>query len=205
MTEDFQNGSNANPLHLDGKAACFGQQMRAKSQTSVGKLAVPPIQGVIHYRHRQNFFSPRTDRCCFPWMGMSCRLSGQACIRRDSRRCSLPSKNIQDWSRVDTFKLSYHDKSCPPEVTNRAGKAACFGQLMRGQSQTSGHVVCCLKVSWQCLQFKESFIIITDNNAYCRCLRHTTLTTQASTHFQAQPSILQSRIAISYAWQSKVL
>ena len=109
--------------------------MRAKSQTSVGKLAVPPIQGVIHYRHRQNFFSPRTDRCCFPWMGMSCRSSGQACIRRDSRGCSLPSKNIQDWSRVDTFKLSYHDKNCPPEVTNRAGKAACFGQLMRGQSQ----------------------------------------------------------------------
>ena len=46
-------------------------------------------------------------------------------------------KNIQDWSRVDTFKLSYHDKSCPPEVTNWAGKAACFGQLMRAKSQTS--------------------------------------------------------------------
>ena len=129
--------------------------MRSKSQ-----MAVPPIQGVIHYRHRQNFFSPRTDRCCFPWMGMSCRSSGQACIRRDSRGCSLPSKNIQDWSRVDTFKLSYHDKSCPPEVTNRSGKAACFGQLMRGQSQASGHAVCCQKVSWQCLQFKESSIIV---------------------------------------------
>ena len=68
---------------------------------------------------------------------MSCRSSGQACIRRDSRGCSLPSKNIQDWSRVDTFKLSYHDKSCPPEVTNWAGKGACFRQLMRAKSQTS--------------------------------------------------------------------
>ena len=112
--------------------------------------------------------------------------------------------------------------------------------MMKAQSQTSGHVVCCLKVSWQCLQFKESFIIATDNrhtgdrclspfllkrttqldqslyllwdwcfdptlteeSSVCaghgRCLRHTTLTTKASTHFQAQPSILQSRIAISY-------
>ena len=68
---------------------------------------------------------------------MSCRSSGQACIRRDSRGCSLPSKNIQDWSRVDTFKLSYHDKRCPPELTNWAGKAACFGQQMRAKSQTS--------------------------------------------------------------------
>ena len=87
--------------------------------------------------------------------------SGQACIRRDSRACSLPSKNIQDWSRVDTFKLIYHDKSCPPELTNWAGKAACFGQLMRGQSQTSGHAVCCQKVSRQSLQFKESSIVVT--------------------------------------------
>ena len=93
---------------------------------SKSHLAVPPIQGVIYYRHRQKLFSPRTDRCCFPWMGMLCKSSGQACIRRDSRGCSLPSKNIQDWSRVDTFKLSYHDKSCPPEVTNWAGKAASF-------------------------------------------------------------------------------
>ena len=68
---------------------------------------------------------------------MSCRSSGQACIQRVSRGCSLPSKNIQDWSRVDTFKLSYHDKSCPPELTNWAGKAARFGQLMRAKSQTS--------------------------------------------------------------------
>ena len=141
--------------------------MRAKSQTSVGKLAVPPIQGVIHYCHRQSFFSPRTDRCCFPWMGMSCRSSGQACIRRDSRGCSLPSKNIQDWSRVDTFKLSYHDNSCPPEVTNWAGKAACFRQLMRAyESQVSNKRWGIQKLSWPSLQVKDLSKAISRNRFF---------------------------------------
>ena len=53
------------------------------------------------------------------------------------QRMQFAFKKIQDWSRVDTFKLSYHDKRCPPELTNWAGKAACFGQLMRAKSQTS--------------------------------------------------------------------
>ena len=53
-----------------GKQPCFGQQMRAKSQTSVGKLAVPPIQGVIHYCHRQSFFSPGLIDVAF--LGWAC-------------------------------------------------------------------------------------------------------------------------------------
>ena len=103
--------------------------MRAKSQTNVGKLAVPPIQGVIHYRHRKKIFSPRTDRCCFPWMGMSCRSSGQACIRRDSRRCSLPSKKhsrlesgwqkLSSWSHKPGWKSSLFRATDERSVSNK--------------------------------------------------------------------------------------
>ena len=50
-------------------------------------------------------------------------------------------------------------------ITNWDGKADCFRKLMKAQFQTSGHPGCCPRVSWQCLQFKESLIIITGNIA----------------------------------------
>ena len=55
----------------------------------------------------------------------------------------------------------------------------------------------CLHLLWDwCFNpelTEESSVCVLGTDAYCCCLRHTTLTTKASTHFQAQPSKSQSR------------
>ena len=60
---------------------------------------------------------PSADGCaCIGWACHAGHL-GRHAFEGVPEDAVCPQKNIQeiqDWSRVDTFKLSYHDKSCPP-------------------------------------------------------------------------------------------